>query len=365
MENKKNILYIGPYNEYSNRGRDCLTNILSLHNNGHNIKVVPIYCNQASLKTTPPELMALELNNFSHYDISIQHCQPMEYCFNGNISKNIGIYDPDNLCNESVINSRLMLLDNVVVNSIIVFDHLRKITSDNIRNRIKLCPKYIDLDRVINYEKKYMDWTNKNKYYFYTELEFTDEYDWEKIIYTYFRDFAKRNCGLIVKTQQIEDRQYADDINEQIRNIAIKANVQVNKDNMPNVLNGIFDEETTMQLYNSVHCFIDATKTYKINSNLLIAAALQKDIICNSQLSFAKIFPQTYSVDAYPCNINLQSYDDLLGSSMYDNYYSMSCTDLKNNMMLAYINRYENNQNKISYKELQQYDIQNINSLLC
>ena len=363
MDNNKKILYIGPYNEESNRGRMSLANIKGLHKIGHKLKIVPIYYPGEIFKETDPDLIRLENNNLEKYDICIQHCDPMHYAFNNNIQKNIGIYTPNNITSENIINTRFCLLDNIVVNSNTVYDKLSRIISRDLFKNTKYCPKYIDLEHIINYPKEYVDWTEDTKYYFYSELEFTDKYDWEKLIYVYLTYFIKKNCGLIIKTTTIADEIEASEITKKINNIAIYANINLNKDDMPIILNGIFDEDTIMKLYNSIDCFIDAGRTYDYNNNVLLAAALNKDIICNEQLPTSEFLSNTYHVAAHPCNINYSFNNDLLSSSMYEIHYSMDCQSLRENMNVSYTNRYLIPINK--YEELKTYDMSNINELLC
>ena len=363
MDKHKNILYIGPYNEESNRGRVSLINVKALNKIGHRLKAVPIYYPGEKNKETPQDLLPLENNNLEHYDICIQHCDPMQYSFNNNIDKNIGIYTPNSVTSEPIINTRMALLDNIIVYSKKIYTQLPRILSQHILNKLRYCPKYIDLDYIINYKKELLDWTDSQRYYFYSELEFTEEYDWEKLIYVYLTSFMNKNAGLIIKTKNIADEEQASYITNKINNIAMYANIKPNKDNMPKILNGVFDEDTQMRIYNSIHCFIDCGRNYDYNNNILVAAALQKRIICNSQLSTSDFFPEMYKVNAIACTVNYSFNNDLLSSSMYEQHYSMECNSLKETMNLAYDNRYL--KEKISYEQLKPYDISNINNLLC
>jgi hypothetical protein len=363
MDSNKNILYIGPYNEESNRGRASLNNIKALHKVGHKLKIVPIYYPGEKFKETEAGIINLENTNLDNYDICIQHCDPMHYAFNRNIKKNIGLYTPNNITSEPIINSRLSLLHNVVVNSQIVYDKLSRIVSRDLLSTMKYCPKYIDLQYILDYPKEQLDWIDTKKYYFYTELEFTQGYDWEKIIYVYLTYFIKKNCGLIIKTQNISDEAEANDITKKINDIAMYTNINLQKDDMPKILNGIFDEQTNMQIYNSIDCFIDCGKTYDYNNNVLIAAALGKDLICNSKSPAANLFSDIHTVNGQPCNIHYDFNNDLLSSSMYETHYSMDCESLRDTMNFVYVNQYSST--KIDRKELQQYDMSNINELLC
>lgn len=358
----KKILYIGPYNEESNKGKIALTNIKALQKQQHQLKIVPIYCSQKKSKQTPPELISLEKTNLEKYDICIQHCDPMQYSFNGSFDTNIGIWGCKSFSPENIVHTRLSLLDRFVVHSKKIYDGLSRNISRTISKNMVYCPAYIDLNHIQNYKKDKPDWIDNRKYYFYTELEFTEEYDWEKLIYVYLTAFQHKNTGLVIKTTEINDDTEAAEINEKINQIAIAAHIIPNNDNTPKILNGIFDEDTTMMLYNGMDCFIDCGRSQEYNSNLIVAAALNKDIVCNSRLASSDLFLHTYQVNGYPCNVNYTD-NDILSSSMYETHYTMECNSLREELILAYTNQY--NKQKISNEELEQYDISNINNLLC
>ena len=154
MDNNYNILYIGPYNEESNRGRHAISNIRGLHKSGHQLKIVPVYYPGEKFKNTEEDILPLETKKISKYDICIQHSNPAEYVFNSNIKKNIGIFTPSNTTIEPIINTRLFFLDKIVVTSKKVLKELKQVLSRNILDKIIYCPNYIDLKYIQNYEKQ-------------------------------------------------------------------------------------------------------------------------------------------------------------------------------------------------------------------
>ena len=353
MDNKK-ILYIGPYNEESNRGRFSLTNLRALHKKKYLIRAVPIYYPGEYWNDTPEDLLELEHNNFDTYDICIQDCDPLQYSLNCKIKKHIGIYSGEDMSDDRMLNTRMCLLDKVVVTSKKLYNNLSRILSQDLKRHIQQGTCYIDLEHVLKYKKDVLDWSKDGKYYFYTEVIFNDTYDWEKLIYVYMNNFMKRNCGLIIKTFGIETEEDAINISRRIDDIAYTVNVSASKENGPKILSGIYDEESTMKLYNSIDCFIDCNKTNQYNNNILKAAALKKDIICNAHLAASEFFEQSYKVDAYPCNIN---------KNMYSKSYSMETNSLRDTMLKAYSNRYDSP--KVTKQELEKHDISNIDNLLC
>jgi len=356
MDNNRTILYIGPYNEESNRGRSSLANIRALYKKKHLLKIVPMYYPGHYWNETPEDLLALENNIFEKYDICIQDCDPMQYCMNVQIKKHIGIYSAIDNIDEPIINTKLSLLDKIVVNSQTRYNSLKHILSGNLMQSVRYCPSYVDLQHILDYKKEKLDWANENpgRYYFYSEIYFNDQYDWEKLIYVYMSSLMSRNCGLIIKTSGLETKEDTDQINQRINEIAYSVNIGAKKENMPHILSGIYDEDSTMKLYNSVDCFIDCCRTNDYNNNIFLAAALGKDLICNSMLAASEFFDQTYKVSANLCNIP---------SFMYSNNYSMNDKSLREAMLSSYYNRY--NPKQITTQQLEQYDISNIDHLLC
>lgn len=357
----KNILYIGPYNEESNRGRQALLNIRGLQKAGHKIKIVPIYSQTEISKETPEDLVSLETTKIENYDVCIQHCDPIFYSFNNNVGINIGIYNAENTNPDPIINTRLSLVDKIVVNSQRVYNGLCRSLSSGLSKNIVYCPAHIDLQHVLDYKKEIPDWIDNRLYYFYSELEFTDQYDWEKLIYVYMTTFKNSNSRLIIKTTNLKSESDSIEITNRINKIATTAKINPEGDNLPKVLNGVFDEDTSMSLYNGIDCFIECGRTQEYNPNMFIAAAMQKTIICNSKLAFSEFFDNAYAVNAYKCNALYSSDNDTFSCSLYHYNYTMDPDDLRRAMLTSYSNKDSTKQKN----NLEKYDISNIDTLIC
>ena len=359
----QNILYIGPYNEQSHRGRYSLSNIEALIAIGHKLKIVPILNVGETSQPTPENLQPFEVNSLENYDVCIQHCDPLQYSFHSGFKKNIAIYTPVGLPEDPILNSRLQIPDNIVVNSRMIKDALKNILSNDIMDNVRYCPMYVDLEKLKNTNTEKLDWTDESRYYFYTELNFNEEYDGEKLVYVYVTTFMNKHCGLIIKTYGLDDKHKIEQVKNTIDNIAFNANVPPKPENMPRVLTGQYSYEDTIKVYRSIDCFVDCSRTYEYNNNMFIAASLNKGLLCNINLPSFDFFEKTYGVKSNKCNINISSHNDILSCSMYADYYSMDCKDLREKMMAAYLNRHSSF--KSDESELQQYDISNINNILC
>ncbi len=364
MTTNKNILYIGPYNEESTRGRYSLNNIRALIKAGYNLKTVPISYYGTRFKPTPEDLLVTEQSDYDYYDINIQHCDIMQFCYDGRYGKNIGIYTPVDKPEDPIINTRLALLDNIVVNSKKTKNALRQVLVTEVNNKVHYSPKYIDFENVDTTEKIRLDWIDKNRYYFYAEVEFTQSYDWEKIVFVYATHFANKNCGLVLKTYDIKNEEQLIAVEERIESICIEANVQPSPETKPQILTGIYNNDQAVKVLNSMDCIIDACKTYDYNDNIILAASLGKSIIANRNLPASTFLKTIIPVESHKCNMNINMYNDII-SSGYSEYRTMDNSSLRDAMSHAHITEQYQKEDIHDQDEIQQYDISNIDKLLC
>jgi len=358
---KHSILYIGPYNEVSNRGRLSLSYIRGLHQAGHNIKTVPVYYPAEKFVDTPDDIKDLESNDLDKYDICFQHCDPMQFCFNKNFDKNIGIYTPTNITNQAILNTKLNLLDHIIVSSDKIYDGLKHILAPHIHRKVKPCPYIFDVKNVTTQTVKELDWIEEDRYYFYTELEFTEEYDWEKLLYTYISTFINKKTGLIIRTSDIKNEYEAGEITMRISQLAYTAGINIDEASMPKVLNGDTDDETSLMFIKHTDCMIECGRTHDYNTNLFKAAALRKDIISNDKLAASDFFSNN-KVVGIPCHINYNNHQDKLSSDFYNKHYTMDPNSLREQMLTIHYGRHQTKPDISA--DLEKYDIRNLDRIL-
>lgn len=360
MDQIKNILYIGPYKEESNRGYYSYTNIKALEKSGHNLKIVPRFSYRYINNKISDDIVHLEHNNFDHYDICIQHCDSLQYAYNSKFSQNIGIYDLANLDPNPIINGNFFLLDKIIVTSLNKLNILQEVLSPALCNKIHYLPQLIDEDLVSSTETDDLPWMDKNRFYFYAELDFSEQYDWEKLIYVYLTTFMNKNTGLIIKTNRLDTEKKIQLIKQQIYDMASDANIKPVPKAMPQVLTGASTQKEIHSLYSSVNCLIDINKANEQSYSSVYFAALSKPIICNKYLTTSSYFKNALKTEAMVCNSSMIYYDDICNSSMYAYYYTIDSDSLRNMMLEAYQNRH-----KIKYtEEIQQHLMSNINNIL-
>jgi len=367
MTTNKNILYIGPYTEYTDRGNAATNNILALSALGHNLHCIPIYTKtdhtHREEKNLDETIKKYTIEKLDHYDICIQHCDALSYVYDSRFEMNIGIYSFNYLNADPIIESRFNLLDRIIVNTLDKLHNLSGVVNDKCLRKIKYCPEYIDLNKTSEYSKDKFDWVEPNQYYFYSEIEFTDLYDWEKLFYVYITSLMNSQTKLIIRTQTLDDDQIQV-LTDVIRRIAVSANISPANKSLPKILNGIFSIDKEVKLINSIDCVIDVSKGNNFNYLFLKAAAMNKRIIGNANTSSAHILPNIFLVNSSPCNINVKYHDDETNNTMYNYYYSIDSNSLRENMFNAFYSRFED-QDLYGDVLINNYDIKHVSNLIC
>jgi len=358
----KNILYLGPYMEESSRGYYSCMNIKALEKAGHNIKIIPLYSSSYLPNKISSDILHLEEKNLEKYDVCIQHCNPLQYVHNSYFEQNIGIYDFVNLDPNPIVNSNLFLLDKILVNSPNKLTILADILAPHVFERLQYSPQLIDVNHIQNKKQEKLEWVDENRFYFYSELEFSEQYDWEKLIYVYLTNFMDKNTGLIIKTNNISEDKIKI-IKQQIYGMASSAMVKPIPEAMPQVLNGVYDEQTMFLINNSSDCFIDINKANEPSYSSLCFAALNKPIISHENSTTASYFKNTIKVDNMISNSLIKHGDDIMNNSITNYYYTLNSESLLNNMRKVYQDRH--NKNQINYdNDIHKYDLSQINYIL-
>ena len=356
----KNILYIGPYREDSNRGYYSYYNIKGLIKGGHNIKTIPRFSNRCINNIISDDIVHLENNNFDHYDICIQHSDSLQYSYNKSFKLNIGIYDFANFDPNPIINSSFYLLDKIIVSSKNKFKILQDTLSPYNYNKLVYLPQLADFEEIDNQETNTLEWI-ENRFYFYCELDFSEQYDWEKLIYVYLTTFMNKNAGLVIKTKNLNDPKKIDLIKKQIYDIAKEANIKPIPQAMPLVLNNVFDKQELATIYKNTHCLIDINKANEQCYSSVHFAYFNKPIICNRHLTTASYFKNAIKTESMLCNSSMAYYEDISNGTLYNYYHSINPESLREAMFDIYSRK---NQRQNNYEEVEQHSITKINDLI-
>jgi len=303
------------------------------------------------------------IKKLDRYDICIQHCDALGYVYDSRFEMNIGMYSFNCVKSDPIIETRFNLLDRIIVNTLDKLQNLSGLVSNKCFKKIKYCPEYIDLKKISEYSKDKFDWVESNQYYFYSEVEFTDLYDWEKLLYVYITSLMNSQTKLIIRTQALDEDQ-VEILTDIVRKIAVAANISPANKSLPKILNGTFSIDKEIKLINSIDCIVDVSKGNNFNHSFLTAASMNKRIIANTNTSSAHILPNISLVDSYPCNTNVKYHDDEANSTMYNYYYSIDSNSLRENMFNAFYSRFEN-QDLYGDVLINNYDIKHASDLIC
>ena len=202
--NKDNILYIGPYREFTGMGNASRHYLMSLIRSGHNVCIRPIYneFNPYPETEIPPEILELEKNYKSKYHKIIQHCYPHQLVYDSNFDQNIGILHLDtNQADRSLVN-HLCLLDNIIVGSA---KNKKILQNAGVQTKIDVIPEPIDLDTIKNYRDNNEIEVLDQNFKFYTIGAMIDRKNLQQLLLSFllFANYYD-NADLIIKIRNIK-----------------------------------------------------------------------------------------------------------------------------------------------------------------
>lgn len=339
MPSNKNILYIGPYREFSGAGNSSRRYIEALHQNGHDVCIAPIFYSGEIYpeQDISSEILPLEHNYLKSYDIVIQHCHPFDYCYSNKFEKNIGIFQFNAATLSPSITSRLKILDEIVVNSNFNKSIINSFRHNNQLN-IKVFPELID-ENLKN--KNYVDYQwlpEKNKpLIFYTIGDMTNRKNIEKIILAFLYTFNKSdNVELLIKTKSHFSHDKENIIHKEMEYALNKCYriLRKNKKDLknPKIMIGQFDYSSILSMHKNCNCYIDASKAENFGYPVLEAALFNNYIICNENSSTKEISDKSYLVSSIEEDVVDPDTPNFIYNRLGDQWYNVSFIDLCSKM---------------------------------
>lgn len=366
MVNKKKILYIGPYREFSGAGNSARKYIEALHRGGHDICISPIFYTGEIYPENDisSDILPLESNYLNSYDIIIQHCHPFDFNYDHNFSKNIGIFQFNSCQLSPSLGSRLNLMDEIIVNSEFN-EHVIKKSRLDINKKIKIVPELIDTNIIYQKYNEY-EWIDKKSCVFYTIGDMTNRKNIEKIILAFLYSFNQRDSvELVIKTKPHFSHRDANIVYKEIEYILSKCYriLRKNKEELkqPKIMVGAFQEHHLNSIHYNCNCYIDASKAENFGYSVLEAATFGNYIITNKNSSTSGISNKTISTQSQKINIIDPDTPSFVYNRLEDYWYDIDIIELSNNMKKVAL-KYQCDQ-EISH-EISQYDYSNIEKLL-
>jgi|LakMenE01Jun11ns_1017448.scaffolds.fasta_scaffold9958414_4 glycosyltransferase involved in cell wall biosynthesis len=365
--NKHRILYIGPYREFSGAGQSARNYIRALYHAGHDICIAPIFTtgdiypeNEIS-----SEILPLENNYLKKYDILIQHCHPFDYIQDSRFDLNIGLFQFNTQNLHKILRSRFNLVDRIIVNSKLNHRVLNDIVL-NSDTKVKYVPELIDLSLKDNSYQKY-DWLQKkDPYVFYGIGDFIHRKNFISLISAYIHTFRKDdNVQLIVKTKphhlHNNHEILCKEIDYEVSRI-YDAN-KISKESAPDIkmMIGKFEYYQLLKLHYNGNCFVDVSMGENFGYSVLESALFNNDIIVNKHIGSSEIVGSSYTVNANICNVYDPYTKSFIDNTIDHKWMSVDYEDLCYKMKLAWLNRYNTN----NQYDLDQFSYSRVNELIC
>lgn len=279
-----NILYIGPYREFSGMGNAARQYIKALIQTGHNISIRPIY---NIFKPYPSadiddQILELESNSSKTYHTVIQHCFPHQLNLDRRFDNNIGIIHLESHSLNSTISQYVDIMDKVIVGSSPSAKLLSTLGIDT--NKINVIPEPIDLSIIEDYQNSNKK-QNKNTFNFYTICDFIDRKNIDKILIAYILcSNHYDDVELVIKTKNFSDIDI--NLNETIEYFLSKIydcfkSSYIKK---PKIVIGETKYDAILYLHNNNDCYINASSGESFGFSTLEAMAFNNNLIVNDKI---------------------------------------------------------------------------------
>jgi glycosyltransferase involved in cell wall biosynthesis len=334
-----NILYIGPYREFSGMGNAARRYIQALHRSGHNVSIRPIY---NTFKTYPEseietEILDLEHNRSDSYHVCVQHCYPHQFHYNAKAGKIIGVVHLESYNYRDDMAQYLRLPDEILVGSRSCKNAV--IGCGIIDKPIHVIPEPIDLKLVSSFLE--LNPTKKDGFTFYVLADFCQRKNILTTITAHSILCSKYDyANLIIKTKHKNLAEFS------VPDSYIKESVDENntifplhKDNkrQPRIIIGDTDYKNILHLHNKGDCFIGVSSGESFGYATLEAMAFQNNIIVNENTGTEDLigdgFGLTVSSVSVPCEDPYKQY--FLYNTIFQTWQKPKIEDLVRHMETA------------------------------
>lgn len=358
-----NILYIGPYREFSGMGNAARQYIQSLVFSGHNISIRPSYNYYVAYpsKSIDNSILDLEKNSSKHYHKIIQHCYPHQLVFNSKFDENIGLIHLESINNTNMLTEHINLMDKIIVGSKFVKLALNNL---NVKPKIHIIPEPINYQFIQDYRDNNPIEIKDYNYKFYTISNFED----------------RKNIPSLLMAFLICSNHYSDiDLSIKLRHIHNVASVQeyieyefekiyttVRKNfvKKPKLYIGNTAYENILYLHNNNDCYINTSYGESFGYSALEAMAFNNQIIVTENTGFDDIIDSNCGIKIYSDTITCKDKDRTfpIYNSVYQKWYEPKIDDIVEKMFLA-INESKNSKKeriKNQNLKIEQFTIQAI-----
>lgn len=361
-----NILYIGPYREFSGMGNASRQYIKALIQSGDNISIRPTYniFKPMPVEEIDNEILELESNFSKSYHKVIQHCYPHQVVLDKRFGKNICITHLESCGYNQMMSQYLNLLDTVVVGSNYCSKSLIDAGADP--SKIRVIPEPIDLDAVSSYVGSNAKQDSKDaSFSFYTICDFVDRKNLDKLIIAYSLACDQADgIELVIKLKSFANTDIH--INESVEYFLSKAYSTMRRNHIkkPRIILGETKYNAVLYLHNNHNCFVNISSGESFGYSTLEAMAFNNNIIVNKNIGSTEILEENCGNFVSTTNVSCVDSDRVYYLyNTVNQYWSMpEVPSIIENMYKCIYESKENKKQRIEAQNLaiQKYSIDNV-----
>jgi glycosyltransferase involved in cell wall biosynthesis len=363
-----NILFIGPYREFTGIGNASRKYIQALVKANYNVTCRPLFNTIKPIinQEIDPVIFQCEKNIYQ-YDTIIQHAYPHQL-YHINKYKNIAIIPIDKIGYGQDMYEYTHNMDEIWVGSTVSREEV--ISWGIEENKIKIVPEFLDLSMVSAYKEK--NKRQNTRFVFYTIADFTNKKNLQTLILAFFiLSIEFPNIELLIKTKNTsnDSSNLNNILNYEIDKILQNLNFTIDKRNTyPKLIIGETKYDNILYIHNNCDCYIDISSGESFGYPVLEAMSFNNQIIINKNSGSCDIVKGTsfYPVDSSSQNSNDNSHPYWIYNSINQKYFVPELNSLVLQMKRAVT---ESVSEKLERQQLQNnkvinYSIDNIKSFI-
>lgn len=332
-----NILYIGPYREFSGMGNAARKYIQALHRAGHHVSIRPIY---NIFKPYPEseigkEILDLEKNSSTSYHICVQHCYPHQFYYTSKPNKIIGIMHLESINYKKDIYQYCSIVDELVVGSVFCRNSL---VGCGVEKPIHVIPEPIDLDAMGSFRE--FNPKKTDGFTFYSLADFSLRKNLLTLSLAHSILSTKYDyINLIIKTKHKNLAEFSIPTTHIKDSMDIYATVfsrPSDNKRQPRIIVGETEYKNILQLHNCGDCYVDLSAGESFGYPALEAMAFDNNIIANEDTGTSDLiedFGLTVSCENIHCEDDHKPY--YMYNTVFQTWQKPNIHDLVEKMEMA------------------------------
>lgn len=308
-----NILYLGPYREFSGEGNASRNYLKALIQTGHNISARPIYniFNPYPKEDIDPDILDLETNFSKKYHTIIQHANPHQFVYSSKFDKNIAITHLDSYNYYCNMSDYFNIVDTLIVGSSWLKNNISNISG--IKTNIINIPEPIDIIKINEYRETNTRIKKDHNFKFYVVADYICRKNIDTVLLAFLllsQQFA--DIDLILKIKNKTNDTNALESTIQYNFEKLYASLRINEIKKPKILFGGTKYASILYLHNNNDCLINASYGESFGYSCLEAIAFNNNVIVTSDTGAAELVSDNCGLliesNSVPCVDNDRQY---------------------------------------------------------